>query len=93
MEEFIAEGETGLLAGFADVDVITSKVVSVLRDPPPFLPLGDVASRLIRSRDSLSISYLRLAGPYSTRPGRAAVIRPFSNATCPFTMTTWTPSA
>lgn len=33
------------------------------------------------------------AGPYSTRPGRAAVIFPFSNATCPLTITVETPTA
>src|SRR5947207_1350101 len=33
------------------------------------------------------------AGPYNTRPGRAAVIFPSSNATCPFTITCVTPTA
>src|SRR6185503_14812725 len=41
---------------------------------------------------SRRLGYL-LAGPSSTRPGRAAVILPFSNATSPLTITYETPSA
>src|SRR5262249_48934359 len=37
--------------------------------------------------------YHRLPGPYSTRPGRAAVIAPCSKTTAPLTMTYEKPSA
>jgi glycosyltransferase involved in cell wall biosynthesis len=45
VQEVVVDGETGLLAGFSDVDAFARKALEVLRDPTAFRHLGDRAAR------------------------------------------------
>ena len=66
VEEFIVDGETGLLAGFFDVDAIKAKALSVLRDPLAYRRVGDTAARLIQARYSLDVLLPEISGFYES---------------------------
>ena len=53
VREVIAEGETGLLVDFFDVEGLADRATQVLRDPAAFRPLGERGTRLIRERYAL----------------------------------------
>jgi glycosyltransferase involved in cell wall biosynthesis len=53
VREFITHGDTGLLAGFLDVEALTDTALRVLGDPAAYRDLGVAAVRRIASRYSL----------------------------------------
>ena len=61
VREVLTDGETGLLAGFFDVEAFTRRALDVLRDPPAFRGLGEKAAALIENRYALSVTLPKLA--------------------------------
>jgi glycosyltransferase involved in cell wall biosynthesis len=55
VREVIAEGSTGLLAGFFDVDGLVARALQVLDRPADFKPLGAAGVELIRQRYSMEV--------------------------------------
>ena len=66
VREVIVDGETGLLAGFADVEAFARRALDVLRDPRAFHDLGDRAAATIESRYALSVTLPRLVDLFRT---------------------------
>jgi glycosyltransferase involved in cell wall biosynthesis len=60
VREVIVDGETGLLAGFFDVEAFARRALEVLRAPPAFRELGDRAAAMIEDRYALSVTLPRL---------------------------------
>ena len=60
VREVITDGETGLLAGFFDVEAFTRRALDVLRDPPAFRGMGEKAAALIENRYALSVTLPKL---------------------------------
>lgn len=60
VREVIVDGETGLLAGFFDVEAIAGRALGVLRDPPSFRDLGDRGAAMIESRYAMAVTLPRL---------------------------------
>lgn len=53
IEEFITDGENGLLADFYDVDGLAKKAVEVLKDPAAHRHLGENAMKMIQDHYSV----------------------------------------
>jgi glycosyltransferase involved in cell wall biosynthesis len=62
VREVITDGQTGLLAGFFDVEAFTRRALDVLRDPPAFRGIGEKAAALIENRYALNVTLPKLAG-------------------------------
>ena len=76
VREVFVDGETGLLAGFWDVEAFARRALDVLRDPAAFRDIGDRAVNLIESQYALSVTLPRLVSLFErataggTAPGR-----------------------
>ena len=70
VREVIVDGETGLLAGFFDVEAFARRALDVLRDPPAFRDLGDRAAAMIESRYALSVTLPRLVALFERATSR-----------------------
>ena len=53
VREVVQHDETGLLAGFSDVDGLTERAIAVLRDPPAHRRLGAAGRALVEGRYSI----------------------------------------
>ena len=62
VREVVTDGETGLLAGFFDVEGLASRALDVLRDPPAFRPLGERAAAMVDERYALRVTLPKLLG-------------------------------
>jgi glycosyltransferase involved in cell wall biosynthesis len=78
VREVIRHGETGLLAGFFDVDKLAEEALRVLDAPDEFRPLGKAGMELVRERYSLDVCvpqmvrlYERVAGARGGAPPAA----------------------
>jgi glycosyltransferase involved in cell wall biosynthesis len=60
VREVLVDGETGLLAGFFDVEAFARRALDVLRDPSAFRDMGDRAAAMIESRYALSVTLPKL---------------------------------
>lgn len=60
VREMIADGETGLLADFFDVEGFASRALDVLRDPPAYRGLGERGAAMIEERYALNVTLPRL---------------------------------
>ncbi len=70
VREVVVNGETGLLAGFFDVNAFARRAIEVLRDPTAFRHLGDRAAAMIESRYALAVTLPRLVALFETRDVR-----------------------
>jgi glycosyltransferase involved in cell wall biosynthesis len=62
VREVVADGETGLLAGFFDVEGLAARALEVLRDPEAYRPLGQRGVELIREKYALDRTLPQLVG-------------------------------
>jgi glycosyltransferase involved in cell wall biosynthesis len=60
VREVVVDGETGILAGFFDVDAFARRALEVLRDPTAFRPLGARAAAMIENRYAMAVTLPRL---------------------------------
>lgn len=74
VREVIEHERTGLLAGFFDLDALTTQALCVLADPQTFRPLGDAGAALINEKYSLSKILPRMLDFYkrTVQRGRGA---------------------
>jgi glycosyltransferase involved in cell wall biosynthesis len=56
VREVIIDGETGLFAGFFDVEGFARRALEVLRDPTAFRDVGDRAAAMIERQYALSVT-------------------------------------
>ena len=62
VREVIVDGETGLLAGFFDIEGFARRALDVLRDPAAFRDVGNRAAELIERQYALKVTLPRLVG-------------------------------
>jgi glycosyltransferase involved in cell wall biosynthesis len=62
VREVLVDGETGLLAGFFDVEGFARRALDVLRDPTAFREVGDRAAAMVESQYSLDVTLPLLVG-------------------------------
>ena len=72
VSEMITDGATGLLAGFFDVDALTTKATAVLKDPAAYRPLGRAAEQMVVERYSLEAVLPRMLSLYEATAARGA---------------------
>jgi glycosyltransferase involved in cell wall biosynthesis len=66
----LVDGETGLLAGFFDVEAFARRALDVLRDPSAFRDMGDRAAAMIESRYALSVTLPKLVDLFERATSR-----------------------
>jgi len=71
VRELISDNETGLLAGFFDVDDFVRRALQVLDDPQAYASLGRAGRRLIESRYSIPICLEQMQQLYQAVAGGA----------------------
>jgi glycosyltransferase involved in cell wall biosynthesis len=76
VREVITDGETGLLAGFFDVEAFARRALDVLRDPPAFRGLGQQAAALVENRYALSVTLPKLASLFERAVNERAKTEP-----------------
>jgi glycosyltransferase involved in cell wall biosynthesis len=62
VREVIADGRTGLLGGFFDVDGLTAAALRVLKDPAGWRSLGRAGRALVEERYQLDVTFPLLTG-------------------------------
>ncbi len=60
VREVIADGKTGLLADFFDVESLAEKAVAVLKDPAAYRHLGERSTSMVHERDALDVTLPKL---------------------------------
>jgi glycosyltransferase involved in cell wall biosynthesis len=70
VREVIVDGETGLLAGFSDVNAFARRALDVLREPRAFRDLGDRASAMIENQYALNVTLPRLVDLFERATSR-----------------------
>ncbi|WP_075217289.1 glycosyltransferase [Mongoliimonas terrestris] len=70
VEEFVADGRNGLLAGFFDPDALADQLMEVLARPAAFDGLRAEARRTVQARADLATSLARLTGGIERLAGR-----------------------
>lgn len=80
VREVVRNGETGLLAGFHDVDRWVRLANEVLDDPAAFRPLGRAARELVREKYGAAACVPRLAKLFRTAAGKSGKPRAANRA-------------
>jgi glycosyltransferase involved in cell wall biosynthesis len=73
VREVVYDGETGLLAPFADVDALTERALRVLDDPAAHRPLAQAGRALVEERYALDVTYPELCRVFGRALGRATL--------------------
>ncbi len=60
VREVVADGKTGLLADFFDVEILAEKAVAVLKDPLAYRGLGERGAAMVQDRYALDVTLPRL---------------------------------
>ena len=64
VREVIVDGETGLLAGFYDVDGFAARALEVLRNPGDYRRLGERAGEVVREQYALDVTLPKMVDLY-----------------------------